>query len=93
MAEPEVDPAGLPMPTAAGFESIQGQNILAGQQVFGGTVTNNFHGGGKETLLNMLSFGLIAVPKLTSPGRPKTPPSRPFNYRVFAEMSMSPATK
>ncbi len=45
MAEYEVHPAGIIIPTAGTrFESIQGHNIIAGQQNSGGTVTNNFYG-------------------------------------------------
>ncbi len=45
MAEREVDTAPQPIPVGSAFGRVQGRNVIAGQNISGGTVSFNFHGG------------------------------------------------
>jgi hypothetical protein len=45
MGEREVGTAQQSIPTGSAFGRVQGHNIIAGQNISGGTVSFNFHGG------------------------------------------------
>ena len=41
----EVGTAPPLIPTGSAFRRVQGRNVIAGQNISGGTVNNNFYGG------------------------------------------------
>ncbi|KAL2168367.1 hypothetical protein VTG60DRAFT_7345 [Thermothelomyces hinnuleus] len=54
MGEREVGAASPSIPTGSAFGPIQGRNVIAGQNISGGTVINNFSGGLGEKNLKYL---------------------------------------
>ena len=76
MSELEVVTAPHSIPTRSGFGQVQGRNVIAGQNILGGTVNFNFHGGNQGIVRNSVS-GIFTLTERTDPS------VRPPVYRLF----------
>ncbi|KAL2140162.1 hypothetical protein VTI28DRAFT_4211 [Corynascus sepedonium] len=63
MSELEVVTAPHSIPTRSGFGQVQGRNVIAGQNILGGTVNFNFHGGNQDPSVRPPVYRLFPFPR------------------------------